>query len=130
MASCSGHWCSTPGRSRRHDFSFGGRAALSMLTIFPQIAIGAWIALSPQDLYPFYELCGRIYPELGAHYDQTVGGLIVWIPPAMMGVLGVVLVLNALRKYEEKEVNDESENRMQRHRHPVEPVDRLARGSS
>ncbi len=90
--------------------SFGGRAALSMLTIFPQIAVGAWIALSAKDLYPFYDLCGRIYPELGAHYDQTVGGLIIWIPPAMMGVLGVVLVLNALRKYEEKETGDEGEH--------------------
>lgn len=89
--------------------SFGGRAALSMLTIFPQIAIGAWIALSSQDLYPFYSLCGRIYPGLGAHYDQTVGGLIVWIPPAMMGVLGVVMVLNMLRKAEEKEERDGSE---------------------
>lgn len=92
--------------------SFGGRAALSMLTIFPQIAVGAWIALSERDLYPFYNLCGRIYPELGAHYDQTVGGLIIWIPPAMMGVLGVVLVLNNLRKFEEKEekeVDDGSE---------------------
>ena len=89
--------------------SFGGRAALSMLTIFPQIVIGAWIALSGQDLYPFYDLCGRIYPELGAHYDQTVGGLIIWIPPGMMGILGLVLVLNNLRKIEEKEVHDEGE---------------------
>ncbi len=89
--------------------SFGGRAALSMLTIFPQIVIGAWIALSAQDLYPFYDLCGRIYPELGAHYDQTVGGLIIWIPPGMMGILGLVLVLNNLRKVEEKEVENEGE---------------------
>jgi putative membrane protein len=92
--------------------SFGGRAALSMLTVFPQIAIGAAIAFSERDLYPFYDLCGRIYPELGAHYDQTVGGLIIWIPPAMMGALGLVLVLNFLRKVEEreeKEIYDGSE---------------------
>ncbi|MEJ2626206.1 MAG: cytochrome c oxidase assembly protein [Pseudolabrys sp.] len=89
--------------------SFGGRAALSMLTIFPQIAMGAWIALSAQDLYPFYDLCGRIYPGLGAHYDQTVGGLIIWIPPAMMGILGVVLVLNNLRKHEEKDAGGDEE---------------------
>lgn len=83
--------------------SFGGRAALSMLTVFPQIAIGAGIAFSARNLYPYYDLCGRIYPELGAHYDQTVGGLIIWIPPAMMGALGLLLVLNFLRKVEERE---------------------------
>ncbi|HEU5019985.1 MAG TPA: cytochrome c oxidase assembly protein [Pseudolabrys sp.] len=86
--------------------SFGARAALSVLTILPQIIGGAMIAFSPKDLYSFYDLCGRIYPELGAHYDQTVGGLIIWIPPGMMGILGLVLVLNFLRKAEERNLQD------------------------
>ncbi len=90
--------------------SFGGRAALSGLAIFPQIVAGSIIALSERDLYPFYDLCGRIYPDLGALYDQTVGGLIIWIPPGMMGILGLVLVLNNLRMVEEREVPDESED--------------------
>jgi putative membrane protein len=34
--------------------------------------------------------------------------LIIWIPPAMMSVLALVLVLNALRKTEERTVNVES----------------------
>ena len=90
--------------------SFGGRAALTALAIFPQIVVGSIIALSSQDLYPFYDLCGRIYPDLGALYDQTVGGLIIWIPPGMMGILGLVLVLNNLRMIEQKEVPDENED--------------------
>ncbi|HZD92303.1 MAG TPA: cytochrome c oxidase assembly protein [Pseudolabrys sp.] len=89
--------------------SYGGRAAMSVLTMFPQIAGGAFITFDPRDLYSFYDLCGRIYPELGPHYDQTVGGLIIWIPPGMMAVLGLVIVLNMLRKAEEKEVTDESD---------------------
>jgi putative membrane protein len=88
--------------------SFGTRAALAMLVMFPQIIGGALITFSAGDLYSFYELCGRIYPEMGAHYDQVVGGLIIWIPPAMMSVLALVLVLNALRKTEERTVNVES----------------------
>ncbi len=60
-----------------------------------------------RDLYSFYDLCGRIYPGMGALYDQTVGGLIIWIPTAMMSVLALVLVLNALRRSEERTVNDE-----------------------
>lgn len=88
--------------------SFGTRAALAMLVMFPQIIGGALITFSPRDLYAFYDLCGRIYPELGAHYDQVVGGLIIWIPPAMMSVLALVLVLNALRRSEERTGNGHS----------------------
>jgi len=88
--------------------SFGARAALAMLVMFPQIIGGALITFIPRDLYSFYDLCGRIYPGLGAHYDQTIGGLIIWIPPAMMSVLALVLVLNALRRSEERTVNGES----------------------
>ncbi len=85
--------------------AFGTRAALAMLVMFPQIIGGALITFSPRDLYSFYDLCGRIYPELGAHYDQVIGGLIIWIPPAMMSVLALVLVLNALRRSEERTEN-------------------------
>ncbi|MEO9132579.1 MAG: cytochrome c oxidase assembly protein [Sphingomonas sp.] len=81
--------------------SFGMRAALSAGVMFPQILIGAIIALSRTDLYAFYTWCGRIFPSVGAMDDQNYGGLIVWIPPAMMSVLGVLLVLNALRRSEE-----------------------------
>ena len=86
---------------------FGTRAALAMLVMFPQIIGGALITFSPRDLYSFYDLCGRIYPGMSALYDQTVGGLIIWIPPAMMSVLALVLVLNALRHSEERNVNVE-----------------------
>ena len=80
-----------------------------MLVMFPQIVGGALISFSPRDLYPFYDLCGRIYPELGAHYDQVIGGLIIWIPPAMMSVLALVLVLNVLRRSEERTSEDEDD---------------------
>lgn len=77
--------------------AFGTRAFLALIVIFPQIAGGALIALSPRDLYPFYNLCGRIYPGVGAHYDQMIGGLIIWIPPAMMSVWALVLVIRNWR---------------------------------
>jgi putative membrane protein len=86
---------------------FGMRAALAILVMFPQIVIGSAITFSQDDLYPFYDLCGRIYPNLGAHYDQGVGGLIIWIPPAMMSVLALILVLNLMRRSEERTSDDE-----------------------
>ena len=77
--------------------SFGMRALLAVAIMFPQILIGAIIALSKRDLYTFYAWCGRIYPSIGPLADQNYGGLIVWIPPAMMSVVALILVLNALR---------------------------------
>jgi putative membrane protein len=96
--------------------SFGARAALAMAVMFPQIMGGAMIVFNPHDMYRFYDLCGRIYPDMGALYDQTVGGLIVWIPPSMMSVVALLLVLNALRRAENaaiaSEPADESDRRV------------------
>jgi putative membrane protein len=102
-------WCLVldPRPSPPARASFAARAALSVLVMFPQIILGAMVTFSPHDLYPYYDLCGRIYPALGAHYDQTVGGLIIWIPPAMMSVLALLLVLNALRRSEEGNLNND-----------------------
>jgi putative membrane protein len=87
--------------------SFGTRAALAMFVMFPQILIGAIIALASRDLYPFYDLCGRLYPSIEAHSDQAIGGLIIWIPAAMMSVLALVLVINAVRRFEEAKKEDD-----------------------
>jgi putative membrane protein len=81
---------------------FVARAALAGLVMFPQIIGGALIAFSSRDLYTYYNLCGRIYPEMGAHYDQLIGGLIVWIPPGMMSVAAVLLIVNGYWRYEER----------------------------
>jgi len=90
--------------------SFGARAALTIAVMFPQIIGGAMIVFNPHNLYGFYDLCGRIFPGLGAHYDQVVGGLIVWIPPAMMSIIALLLVLNAMRRAEEKQFADMAED--------------------
>lgn len=102
-------WCLVldPRASPPARVSFGARATLAVVVMFPQIVGGAMIAFSPHDLYPYYDLCGRIYPGMGALYDQTVGGLIIWIPPAMMSVLALLLVLNALRQTEERQLDHE-----------------------
>jgi len=83
--------------------SFGARAAIAVLVILPQILVGALITFASSDLYGFYDWCGRIYPSIGALDDQQYGGMIVWVPPAMMSVFALILVLNALRLNEEKQ---------------------------
>jgi|GEM_PF-322080 putative membrane protein len=81
--------------------SYAVRAALALGVMFPQIALGAVVTFSRTDLYPYYDLCGRLFPSIGPLYDQHLGGIVIWIPPAMMSVIAVLLVINALRLHEE-----------------------------
>ena len=83
-------------------FSYLVRAATGFLVMFPQIAISSTIALTSQDLYPFYSICGRLFPSISAGYDQMLGGMIQWIPPGMMNTAALLISLNALRIAEAK----------------------------
>lgn len=89
--------------------SFGGRAGLAVAVMFPQIMLGAIITFSGQDLYPYYDLCGRLFPSVSALNDQHLGGIISWIPPAMMSVLGILVILNMLRVAEEAAMSAEDD---------------------
>jgi putative membrane protein len=65
-----------------------------MLAVIPaQIAIGALIFFAPVELYPIYTLCGRAFAGIDALQDQQIGGLILWVPGAMMSVAGILIVL-------------------------------------
>lgn len=87
--------------------SFAMRATLTMIVMFPQILMGALIAFAEHDIYTFYDWCGRLYPSIGALDDQQYGGLIVWIPSAMMSVIALIVVINFLRQAEEKQWSEE-----------------------
>ncbi len=75
-----------------HALAYGTRITMLVAVIFPQIAIGAYITLIHYDLYPVYAVCGRLWP-ISPVTDQLLGGLITWIPAAMMSVAGVLVVL-------------------------------------
>ncbi len=81
--------------------AFGMRAALAFGVMFPQIVLGAAIAFSQRDLYPYYDLCGRLFQSIGALTDQRIGGIVIWIPPSMMSAIAVLLVVNNLRVQED-----------------------------
>jgi putative membrane protein len=55
------------------------------------------IALSSKILYNVYSVCGRAWP-ISPITDQEIGGLITWIPSAMMSVLGILLVIRLWRR--------------------------------
>ena len=80
---------------------FGVRAAMAVSVIFPQILIGALIVFARHDIYPYYNYCGRFFPSIGPLYDQLIGGMVIWIPPAMMSIVALLVVLWHLRQAEE-----------------------------
>ena len=91
-----------PRPPERAGISFVARAVLGVVVMFPQIAMGAYLCFADHDLYPFYTWCGRLYPTIDALMDQRIGGVVVWESPGMMTALTVILVLNAMRRHEER----------------------------
>jgi putative membrane protein len=75
---------------------YGTRILMLWAIMLPQIGIGAYIALSSSVLYSIYGVCGRAWP-IAPLTDQDIGGLITWIPAAMMSVVGALVVLRRWR---------------------------------
>jgi putative membrane protein len=71
----------------------GTRILLIVAVIPPQILIGAILGLSPHDFYTVYSICGRAFTNISPITDQHLGGLILWIPGAMMSVIGALIAL-------------------------------------
>lgn len=81
--------------------SFGTRAAMAYATTFPEILIGAYLINAHSELYPFYSLCGRVFPWMDALTDQRIGAAIIWVPPAMMGAAATLAVVIAFLHHDE-----------------------------
>ncbi|MFC4273710.1 cytochrome c oxidase assembly protein [Achromobacter aloeverae] len=75
----------------------GGRVLSPVFTMAPQMVAGAYIALTGRDLYPLFDLCGRALP-MPALMDQSIGGLTMWIPAALVEVVGLLIALGTLMR--------------------------------
>lgn len=73
--------------------SFGARLVLVMSVQMPQIMLGALISLAGRDLYPFYNLCGRLYPGISPQLDQEIGGFIIYFAGGMMSALAALILV-------------------------------------
>lgn len=71
----------------------GVRILLTLAVMPPQILLGAVLSLSPHDYYTVYSVCGRAFADMSAITDQHLGGLILWIPGAMMSLAGALVAL-------------------------------------
>ena len=71
---------------------YGKRMLCLALVAIPQMILGAVIVFSRGMVYDVYEVCGRAWP-MPPETDQLLGGLLTWIPPAMMSILGILIIL-------------------------------------
>ncbi len=82
--------------------SHGVRITMLWAVMLPQIFLGAYITLTKSPLYSVYSICGRAWP-IDPMVDQQLGGLITWIPASMMSVVGGLVVLRMLLRYNSRQ---------------------------
>ncbi|MFL1482840.1 cytochrome c oxidase assembly protein [Marinobacter sp. LN3S78] len=83
-----------------HDtpsLGYGRRILLLVLVGVPQMVLGAWIVFNRGMVYDVYEVCGRAWP-MSPEDDQLIGGILTWIPPAMMSIIGILIILSRAMK--------------------------------
>jgi putative membrane protein len=83
----------------------GARLIMVILICFPEMLIGANLTFTTEDYYSYYDLCGRLMPDVGALLDQHLGGLVVWIPSSILSSVAFLLIVNNLRLQEERQGN-------------------------
>jgi putative membrane protein len=71
----------------------GLRVLSPVITMTPQILVGAIITFSSQDLYPIFTLCGRAFTSVPPSLDQSLGGLIMWVPAGVLEAIGAMMAL-------------------------------------
>ncbi len=76
----------------RAPIGAGLRVLSPVLTMSPQILVGALITFSQTDLYPIFDLCGRAF-GLAPLLDQSLGGLILWVPAGFIEAIGALIAL-------------------------------------
>ncbi|AMH43255.1 MULTISPECIES: cytochrome c oxidase assembly protein [Burkholderiaceae] len=79
----------------------GLRVLSPVITMAPQILVGAIITFSTHDLYPIFTLCGRAFTSVPATLDQSLGGLIMWVPAAVLEAIGAMMALRHLMRLSE-----------------------------
>jgi putative membrane protein len=77
------------------------RGLIIILIELPQMVLGAVLTLSSHDVYPVYNICGRVL-DMTALTDQHYGGLVIWLPGTLTSFAAMIVVLTALRLNEEK----------------------------
>lgn len=91
-----------PRRAQGHtNINYLVRILVLWWVMILQILPGAYIAVHHTLLYDVYDICGRAW-VIDPLTDQEIGGLITWIPGAMMSVVAILIVLSYILRDKHK----------------------------
>ncbi len=90
-------WLMLAPRSAQGSAAIGyaARILIVCLVALPQILLGAYIGLHTTVLFDVYAICGRAW-AISPVMDQQIGGLLTWIPAAMMSGVAMLVILRRL----------------------------------
>ena len=80
---------------------FSHRIVMLGASMFANIPLGAIITLKESIAYSAYDLLGR-WSSLEPLTDELLGGLVMWIPGSMMGLIAMLLLIRHWGRTEEK----------------------------
>ncbi|HEY3888134.1 MAG TPA: cytochrome c oxidase assembly protein [Caulobacteraceae bacterium] len=80
---------------------FGVRLMMLWVAVLANIPIGAFTTFKSHELYPAYDVAGRLF-HISAMDDERLGGFIMWAPSSMMMLLAVLVVIHTWAGHEEK----------------------------
>lgn len=92
-------WWRLFGRHSPHGLRYGVRIMMLWMVILSNILLGAATTIKTAELYPAYDVHGRLF-GYSALTDEQIGGFIIWMPSSMMCVLAVLFVLHLLGLFE------------------------------
>lgn len=69
----------------------------------PMSIVSAIITLADRVIYPFYGEAQRVFPSISALDDQQLGGLIMWVPGAIIFWGAITIIFLRWAKREERE---------------------------
>lgn len=65
--------------------------------------VSAIITLADRVIYPFYGSAPRVFPSFSALDDQQLGGLIMWVPGALIFWGAITIIFLRWARREERE---------------------------
>ncbi|RKF12488.1 cytochrome c oxidase assembly protein [Roseovarius spongiae] len=90
-------------RDRPDEPSHFLRIIILFMTIISNILLGALTTFKTTVLYTAYDIEGRLY-GIAPLADETGGGIVLWVPASMMGIVALLIVVYDWNRIEEKRI--------------------------
>ena len=82
-----------------HGAPYGERLMMIWLAMLGQIALGAYLTVTTSLLYPAYAIGERLM-RVAPIVDEQRGGILVWIPSALLFLLTLLFVIDQFGRHE------------------------------